>query len=42
MKGLLYVNRWKFPKFFAVRIVLMINDLFRPLLLAKFIDWIQD
>ena len=42
MKGILYANRWKLPKFFAIRIVLMINDLLNPLLLVSFITWIQD
>ena len=42
MKGMLYVNRWKFPKFIAVRSMLMLNDIFNPLLLVSFIAWIQD
>ena len=42
MKGMLYVNRWKFPKFIAVRSMLMLNDIFNPLLLVSFISWIQD
>ena len=42
MKGIIYANRWKLPKFFAVRLVLMIDDLLNPLLLVKFITWIQD
>ena len=42
MKGMLYVNRWKFPKFCAVRTLLMLNDMLNPILLVKFIEWIQD
>ena len=42
MKGMLYVNRWKLPKFVAVRVLLMIHDFISPLLLVKFITWIQD
>lgn len=42
MKGILSVNRWKFPKFYAVRAVLMLNDVYQPLLLVSFISWIQD
>ena len=40
MKGILSVNRWRFPKFTAVRTLLMLNELFQPLLLVSFIAWI--
>ena len=42
MKGILSVNRWKFPKFYAVRAVLMVNDVYQPLLLVSFIAWLQN
>ena len=42
MKGMLSVNRWKFAKFYAVRVALMLDDIYQPLLLVSFIAWIQD
>ena len=40
MKGILSVNRWRFPKFTAVRTLLLFHELFQPLLLVSFIAWI--
>ena len=42
MKGMLSVYKWKFAKFYAVRIAMMLDDLYQPLLLVTLIDWIQD
>lgn len=42
MKGMLYVNRYKFPKFYAVRMLLTAIDLSNPYFMVQFIAWIQD
>lgn len=42
MKGMVSHNRWKFAKFYAVRVALMLDDIYQPLLLVSFIAWIQD
>lgn len=42
MKGMISVNKWKFLKFYAVRMLLMFDDLYQPLLLVSFISWITD
>ena len=40
MKGMLSVYKWKFAKFYAVRMALMLDDVYQPLLLVTLISWI--
>ena len=42
MKGMLAVNKWKFAKFYAVRVALMFDDIYQPLLMVSLLAWIQD
>ena len=42
MKGMLDVKKWKFAKFYAVRVVMMFEDIYFPLLMVSLLDWIQD
>ena len=42
MKGMLAVNKWKFVKFYAVRVALMFDDIYQPLLMVSLLAWIQD
>ena len=42
MKGMVSVNKWKFAKFYAVRVALMFDDIYQPLLMVSLLAWIQD
>lgn len=42
LKGVLKTNQWFFLMFGLLRFILGLEDIIRPLLLVKFLDWLQD
>ena len=42
MKGIFSVNKWRFAKFCLVRVILTAREIWKPLLLVAFIEWLQD
>ena len=41
-KGILSTNKWKFSKFVLIRTMLCCGEVFNPLLMVSFLDWVQN
>ena len=41
VKGILRANKWYFAKFVCIRVLLVTQDLFKPLLFVGFVNWLM-